>query len=117
MKRLVLEGGGHAHLQVLKAMAAQRWPEAEVTLISPYSRQIYSGILPGGMAGHYSLEQCAASIKPLVDKSESRFIQDIVIALNADRRIVYTAHSGEIAFDVLSHDTGALVDSSFLAAT
>ena len=40
MKRLVLAGGGHAHLNVLKTLAARRWPGVEVVLVSPYPRQI-----------------------------------------------------------------------------
>ncbi|MBU1363205.1 MAG: FAD-dependent oxidoreductase [Gammaproteobacteria bacterium] len=117
MKHLVLAGGGHAHLHVLKALAACPWPGVEVTLISPYARQIYSGMLPGWMAGHYRLDQCAAALEPLLKAAKVRFIQDSVSGLDARRRIVQTQHSGDIAYDDLSLDTGAQVDASCLAAT
>ncbi len=115
MKRLVLAGGGHAHLNVLKTLAMQRWPDVEVVLISPYPRQIYSGMVPGWMAGHYSLDQCAAPLEPLVAAGGVRFVEDSVTSLDAGRKIIHTAHSGEIAYDVLSVDVGAQVDSSCLA--
>ena len=57
MKRLLLAGGGHAHVGVLQALAARPLQDTEVTLVTPAARQIYSGMLPGWIAGHYALEQ------------------------------------------------------------
>jgi pyridine nucleotide-disulfide oxidoreductase family protein len=117
MKRQILAGGGHAHLHVLKALAAHHWPDIEVILISPYSRQIYSGMVPGWMAGHYTLDQCAAALTPLASMAGVRFIQDTVTGIDAMQRLVHTAQSGDIPYDALSLDTGARVDASCLAAT
>lgn len=117
MKHLVLAGAGHAHLHILKALAAHQWPDVQVTLISPYARQIYSGMLPGWMAGHYTLDQCAAILEPLIRAAKVRLIQDSVTSLNAKRRFIQTMQSGNIAYDALSLDTGARVDVSCLAAT
>lgn len=117
MKTLVLAGAGHAHLHVLKSLMAERWQGVEVILISPYSRQIYSGMIPGWIAGHYSLDQCAASLLPLVRAAKVRFIQDAVIGISAGQRVVHTAHSGDIAYDVLSLDTGAGLGLTPLLAT
>ena len=117
MKRLILAGGGHAHLHVLKALAAHAWPAVEVILISPHERQVYSGMLPGWIAGHYRLEACVAELLPLVRAAGVRFMHDSVIGLDARRRIVRCAKSGDIAYDLLSLDVGAQVDVSTLAAT
>ena len=114
MKHLVLAGGGHAHLHVLKSLAAGQWPGIEVTLISPYPRQIYSGMVPGWMAGHYSLAQCAAVLDPLLRAGRVRFIQDSVTCLNANRRILHTMQTGDVTYDALSLDTGAQVDTAGL---
>lgn len=46
-KRLVLLGGGHAQLSVLKALAQRRSAGVEVVLVTPAPRQVYSGMLPG----------------------------------------------------------------------
>ena len=117
MKRLVLAGGGHAHLHVLKALAVRRWPGVEVVLVTPYLRQIYSGMVPGWMAGHYALDQCAAPLEPLVRAAGVRVRQETVTGIDAARRLVRTGASGDLSYDVLSLDTGAQVDSSCLAAT
>ncbi len=117
MKRLILAGGGHAHLHVLKSLAGRRWPGVEVILISPHARQIYSGMIPGWMAGHYDLEQCAAALEPLVRAAGVHFIQDSVTGVDAGNRGIRTSASGDIAYDVLSLATGATDDAAGLAAT
>lgn len=116
MKRLILAGGGHAHLHVLRALARQPWPSVEVVLVSPWPRQIYSGMVPGWMAGHYRLEQCAADLAPLARAAGVRFIKDAVSGLDAGRHLLRTRRHGELAYDVLSLATGADVDISCLAA-
>lgn len=117
MKRLVLAGGGHAHLHVLKSLAMKPWQDVEIVLVSPYRRQIYSGMVPGWMAGHYRLEQCAAALEPLLAAAGVRFVQDSVVGIDAGQRVVRTGAAGDIDYDVLSLDTGAQVDVSCLAAT
>lgn len=117
MKRLILAGGGHAHLHVLKSLMARQWPGVEVVLISPYSRQIYSGMVPGWIAGHYTIDQCAAALAPLAKAAKVRFIQDSITGIDATKRLVHTAKSGDLTYDALSLDTGAGVDDSCLAAT
>lgn len=117
MKRLILTGGGHAHLHVLKSLVTHRWPDVEILLISPYPRQIYSGMVPGWMSGHYTLDQCSAALAPLVRAAGVRFIQDRVTGMAAGQRLVHTARSGSMTYDVLSLDTGAEVDCACLAAS
>lgn len=117
MKRLILVGGGHAHLHILKSLAAKRWPGVDVVVVSPYSRQIYSGMVPGWIAGHYSIDQCAAALEPLADAAGARFIKDCVVGLDTSRKEIHCLTSGTRQYDVLSLDTGALVDNSCLAAS
>lgn len=117
MKRLILAGGGHAHLHVLKSLAQRAWPGVEVVLVTPYVRQIYSGMLPGWIAGHYSLDECVARLQPLVEAAGVRFVQDSVTGLDPRRCILRCAEAGDLPYDVLSLDVGAQVDLSTLAAT
>lgn len=117
MQRLILAGGGHAHLHILKQLAAQPRADIEVILVAPYARQVYSGMVPGWMAGHYTLDQCAAELGPLADAAGVRLLRDSVTAIDATQQTVSTARSGTMHYDVLSLDVGALVDTSCLADT
>jgi NADH dehydrogenase FAD-containing subunit len=51
--RLVLVGGGHAHLHVLADLAARPLSGVDVTLVSPSARHHYSGMVPGFLQGVY----------------------------------------------------------------
>ena len=53
MKRLVLVGGGHAHVEVLRRFGLAPLPGVELVLVSPNQLTPYSGMLPGLVAGHY----------------------------------------------------------------
>jgi NADH dehydrogenase FAD-containing subunit len=50
VKHLVLLGAGHAHLQVLLALAQAPLPGARITLVSPFAEFLYSGMVPGVVA-------------------------------------------------------------------
>lgn len=117
MKRLLLAGAGHAHLQVLKSLAARRRRDVEVVLVTPHLRQMYSGMLPGWIAGHYALAECAVRLEPLLRAAGVRLVQDSVAGMDAGRRVARCAEAGEIGYDVLSVDTGAELNASSLAAT
>jgi pyridine nucleotide-disulfide oxidoreductase family protein len=115
MKRLLLAGAGHAHLNVIRNLAAKPWPGVEVTLICPYPRQIYSGMIPGWIAGHYTLGQCAAPLAGLLEKAGIRWIQDSICGMDAANAAVNCQKGGKISYDVISIDTGARVESSTLS--
>lgn len=70
-KKLLLVGAGHAHLQVLKSMRRKRWPETEVTLISPSRFQYYSGMFSGLIEGHYTLDEVRIDVKRLTAPAAS----------------------------------------------
>ena len=117
MQRLILAGGGHAHLHILKQLAARPRADIEVILIAPYARQVYSGMVPGWMAGHYTLDQCAAELGPLAMAAGVKLLRDSVTGIDAGQQTVSTARHGNLSYDVLSLDVGALVDTSCLADT
>ena len=118
MKRLVLLGAGHAHVHVLKSLIGApllaTGLATEVTLISPYDRQVYSGMLPGWVAGHYELEQCVIPLRPLVNKAGVIFYQTAATHIDFENRAVHCADGQKISFDFLSIDTGPVADLSVI---
>ena len=68
MKRLVLVGSGHAHLAVLKDLAEHPLDGWQVRLVTPFRRQIYSGMVPGWVEGHYAIDECAIALDALAQR-------------------------------------------------
>jgi len=113
-KRLVLVGGGHAHLSVLRALADKRPAGLDVVLITPSKYQNYSGMLPGWVAGHYTQAQCRVDLDPLVQAAGARLILDQIVGMDAARRCVGFAHGPHVEYDLLSLDVGSETDTSWL---
>ncbi|MEZ5626730.1 MAG: FAD-dependent oxidoreductase [Rhodocyclaceae bacterium] len=110
MTRLVLLGGGHAHVHLLDALARAPLPDTEVTLVSPYPRQLYSGMLPGWIAGHYALDELAIALTPLAERAGIRWKPARATGLDLATRAVMCDDGERIAFDWLSIDTGPTTD-------
>jgi pyridine nucleotide-disulfide oxidoreductase family protein len=113
-KRVVLLGGGHAHVHVLAGLAKEPLVGAEVLLVSPFARQIYSGMVPGLVAGHYTADQCAIPLAPLTDAAKVLRAESAVVAINVADHSVTLADGRVAEYDVLSIDTGAVMDRSRL---
>jgi len=109
-KRLLLLGGGHAHVHVLQALAREPLAGAEVALVTPFARQMYSGMVPGLVAGHYRTDACAIALQPLADAARVHFIEGAAVALDTAARRVTLADGRVAEYDVLSMDTGATMD-------
>jgi pyridine nucleotide-disulfide oxidoreductase family protein len=104
--RLVLLGGGHAHLFVLEAFARDR-PDAEILLITPDALTPYSGMLPGVIAGHYRHRQTCIDLRPLAAKAGCALRLDAAVALDAAHRQLQLASGEIVGYDLLSIDTGS----------
>ncbi|MDO8699271.1 MAG: FAD-dependent oxidoreductase [Rhodoferax sp.] len=116
-KHLVLLGAGHAHVHVLSTLAAQPLPGVQITLIAPYPRQLYSGMVPGFVAGHYALEDCVIPLEPLLENTGIRWLARSTIALDANTRKVTLDDGSELHYDWLSVNTGPVQDRQRIEAT
>lgn len=115
MTRLVLAGGGHAHLSVLELLARNRSAGStagiEATLVTPAPFQNYSGMLPGWIAGHYTLAECRIDLRPLAAAAGVRLILDSVTGMDAGRRHLTLAGGITMDYDLLSLDVGSETDT------
>jgi selenide,water dikinase len=107
MPELVLLGGGHSHVEVLRRMGARPVPGARLTLISRERYTPYSGMLPGLLAGHYSFGDSHIDLEGLTGHSGAGFILDEVNGLEPRGRVVRCASGRVVAYDVLSIDVGS----------
>jgi selenide,water dikinase len=107
VKRLVLVGGGHAHIEVLRRFAQHMPAGVELLLISPERYTPYSGMLPGLVAGHYRYEECHIDLEALTAQARARFLRDSVVGLDAQTRTLPCESGAAVVYDLVSFDIGA----------
>jgi len=107
---ILLAGGGHAHAVALRLLS-QTPPKAPVrlTVIAPDTRNLYSGALPGVIAGHWDVNAIGVPLQPLCEAAGADYVQDAVTALDPDKQIAELASGEKIAFDTLSLDIGSAI--------
>lgn len=107
MKRLLLLGGGHAHVEVLRRLALQPAPQVEVTLVTPRPELLYTGMLPGCIAGHYTRAEIAIDLDRLATKAGANLILAHADRIDPERREVHCAGAAPVGYDILSCDIGS----------
>ncbi|KAM3567997.1 hypothetical protein VYU27_009871, partial [Nannochloropsis oceanica] len=108
MKDLILIGGGHAHVHVLKMWGMQPVPGVQLTLITRDLNTPYSGMLPGHIAGHYTREDCHIDLTRLAHFAGARLVHTEACGLDPVQRTV-SCKDGRppLPYDVLSLDIGS----------
>lgn len=107
MKRLVLLGGGHAHVEVLRSLALQPMPDVETTLVTPHHRLLYTGMIPGVIAGHYSLAEAAIDLVKLAASAKANVVLTTATSVKPVEREIVCADASTMPYDVLSVDVGS----------
>ena len=103
---IALLGGGHAHVHVLAALARRPVPGVQVTLISRDLSSLYSGMLPGVVAGLYAPEQAQIDLVRLAAATSTRFVHAEAVGIDRINKRVILAGAPSVAYDILSIDVG-----------
>jgi selenide,water dikinase len=110
-KRLVLVGGGHAHLEVLRRFGEDPDPALDLTLVSLGELHHYSGMVPGYLSGIYDEDDLSVPLPPLAERAGGRFVRARVTAIDpASRRLALERGetSEALRYDLVSFDVGSL---------
>jgi NADH dehydrogenase FAD-containing subunit len=106
-KRLVLVGGGHAHLTTLLRAGDITGAGHIVTLVSSHSYHYYSGMGPGMLSGIYRQEEVRFNIRKMAEDRDVEFIEDTVERVEPGGRRLSLASGRELPYDVVSFNTGS----------
>ena len=92
--RLVLIGGGHANIQILKLMDDWRKTffksrSIEIVLISQLETFHYSGMISGCVARNYEQQISCINLVDLCEVCDCTLIKDNVIGMDIDRRQIF----------------------------
>lgn len=115
MKRLLLLGGGHTHVEVLRQFGVHPLAGVDIALASPARYAAYSGMLPGLIAGHYDYHDCHIDLERLAAFAGARFLQSAASSIDSTRREAVLADGTLAGYDIVSIDVGAIPAATAIA--
>jgi len=110
---IVLVGGGHAHVAVLRRFGMRPEPGVRLTLVAREVETPYSGMIPGHFAGHYTRAECHIDLVRLARFAGARLVHASATGLDlAGRRVLVDGGRPPVVWDFVSLDTGSTPDAS-----
>ncbi len=104
---VVLVGGGHAHVEVLRSAAMRPFKSFRLTLVSRDVCVPYSGMLPGYLAGIYERTEAHVDLRPLCARAGARFVHASATGLDLDSQVVVLGTRPLLRYDLLLLDIGS----------
>lgn len=108
-RHVVLVGGGHAHIQVLEALVAQPLAGARVTLVVDVPIAVYSGMVPGMVAGQYQAEDVQLDPVALARQAGASVTIGRATRVDPATRVIFLETGETVSYDLASFDVGSTV--------
>jgi pyridine nucleotide-disulfide oxidoreductase family protein len=106
MKRLLLVGAGHAHLEILRRLILEP-TGVELTVVSLGPLHHYSGMVPGYLQGIYREAEIAVRVPDLVARAGGRIVEGRAVAVDPRAKRVKLEDGREVPYDLVSFAVGS----------
>ena len=103
--KIVFLGGGHAN--TLALLGISKRPDVEITLVSDGDYSFYSGMVPGLIAGQYTLDQVRINLNYLSDKYKFTFIPHKAVSINSIDKFIILENDYKLDYDILALNIGS----------
>ena len=108
-RTLVLAGAGHAHVEVFRRWERRPIPGVSLVLIVDRNPAIYSGMVPGFVAGQYRQDEIAIDGVGLAARAGGRVVLESVTRIDARRQQITCQRGTTVSYDIASLDLGSTV--------
>ncbi|MAI78509.1 MAG: selenide, water dikinase SelD [Deltaproteobacteria bacterium] len=108
-RELVLVGGGHAHVQVLRRFMMRPLEGVRLTVVLDRYEAVYSGMVPGYLAGDYESHDLTIDMLPLARRAGARCILAAATGVDLEEKRISLEGRPPILFDIASFDVGSRV--------
>jgi len=106
---LVLVGGGHAHVQVLRRWMMAPLPGIRLSVVLDHPVAVYSGMVPGVVAGDYADHDVEIDVVPLARRAGARVVLARATGVDPVAHRIELEGRPSIVYDVASFDVGSTV--------
>jgi selenide,water dikinase len=96
---------------LLRDWGRARLENVETILVAPSPYQVYSGMVPGVVAGHYALQEARIDLARVAGRAGVHLRLDRALAVQASERSLLLEKSGKLQYDLLSLDVGSAPDT------
>lgn len=106
---LVLVGGGHAHVQVIRRWMMRPVPGVRLCVVLDQPVAAYSGMVPAYVAGELPREALEIDVVPLARRAGARVVLSAATRVDPVARTIEFADRPALPYDLASIDVGSSV--------
>ena len=108
-REVILVGGGHSHVQVLESFSGQPLDSARVTVVVDKPIAVYSGMVPGFVAGQYKERELEIDVPQLCKWAGVECLVQPVELVDAANRQMVLLGGERLSYDLASINVGSTV--------